>query len=529
MADRYTPIIDISDSTNLTVTAPITLTDDDIGIDYTVLDDDFVPYTGATANVDLGARTLAAGVTTLTSVTNPQLTIDNDAGETCTIGLNADGLVEIKALNNRLDLMSATGQQLRLSAPDSFVVILSDTVNKTHLMFDSDNSGDIGLPSSNRPGNIYASFDIKAAGDLYAGTSVKVGDTTITDGTITDAGQIAIAAPSLLVDSTLVLAGGSITDASGAITFGDETLTTTGLVTAGVFNTTSSEGNTATLASIGVIDADPSTSFKGLLEVTSDDTHKLPTGAPEAIAVQAHFDAASAYDSNFHAGYFGMVYVSGETANTIKTYSGLYGELNSTITAGDGSGDPTIFGLNFKALQNESWTRGAAVGRSVLSIGAIKTVSAWSISGKEISGDTRAFLYGYQNDVTLSGSYDSTTAGNAYGEKIEITDDSSAVGAGATVNSYGLHIKVPTTGNKAPGTFNSYAAVMGDGTNQTVIADDGTQSFAGTARFFLPQVDDDAMDATNGTEGEVVFNLDDNIAYVCTTTGTPATWTALHA
>ncbi len=46
--------------------------------------------------------------------------------------------------------------------------------------------------------------------------------------------------------------------------------------------------------------------------------------------------------------------------------------------------------------------------------------------------------------------------------------------------------------------------------------------------FFLRQVNDDAMDATNGTEGEMLYNRDDNIFYGCTVTGTPATWAAFH-
>ena len=35
-------------------------------------------------------------------------------------------------------------------------------------------------------------------------------------------------------------------------------------------------------------------------------------------------------------------------------------------------------------------------------------------------------------------------------------------------------------------------------------------------------------DATDGTEGEIVYNLDDNTFYGCTATGDPATWVALH-
>jgi len=46
--------------------------------------------------------------------------------------------------------------------------------------------------------------------------------------------------------------------------------------------------------------------------------------------------------------------------------------------------------------------------------------------------------------------------------------------------------------------------------------------------FFPRQVDDDGMDATDGTEGEIVYNQDDNKFYGCTVTGTPATWSALN-
>jgi len=46
--------------------------------------------------------------------------------------------------------------------------------------------------------------------------------------------------------------------------------------------------------------------------------------------------------------------------------------------------------------------------------------------------------------------------------------------------------------------------------------------------FFPKQVDDGAMDATDGTEGEIVYNQNDNKFYGCTATGTPATWAALN-
>lgn len=49
-----------------------------------------------------------------------------------------------------------------------------------------------------------------------------------------------------------------------------------------------------------------------------------------------------------------------------------------------------------------------------------------------------------------------------------------------------------------------------------------------SGHLFVPQVTDASMDATNGNAGEIVFNLADSKFYGCTTTGTPATWAALH-
>jgi len=36
------------------------------------------------------------------------------------------------------------------------------------------------------------------------------------------------------------------------------------------------------------------------------------------------------------------------------------------------------------------------------------------------------------------------------------------------------------------------------------------------------------MEETNGTEGEIIYNLFDNKFYGCTATGTPATWSVLN-
>ena len=55
----------------------------------------------------------------------------------------------------------------------------------------------------------------------------------------------------------------------------------------------------------------------------------------------------------------------------------------------------------------------------------------------------------------------------------------------------------------------------------------GDWTFVGGS-FFPRAVDDAGMDETDGTEGEIVYNQDDNGFWGCTVTGTPATWSAFN-
>ena len=70
---------------------------------------------------------------------------------------------------------------------------------------------------------------------------------------------------------------------------------------------------------------------------------------------------------------------------------------------------------------------------------------------------------------------------------------------------------------------------VGAPTNFLAISPTGDLSFAGTARLRVSSVTDAGpMTATDGTVGDVVYNTSDSKAYVCVTTGTPATWAAMN-
>ena len=49
-----------------------------------------------------------------------------------------------------------------------------------------------------------------------------------------------------------------------------------------------------------------------------------------------------------------------------------------------------------------------------------------------------------------------------------------------------------------------------------------------TGKFLPRQVTDEGMDGTDGTEGEILYNLFDDKFYGCTVTGTPATWSVFN-
>lgn len=62
----------------------------------------------------------------------------------------------------------------------------------------------------------------------------------------------------------------------------------------------------------------------------------------------------------------------------------------------------------------------------------------------------------------------------------------------------------------------------------TTLGNASTDTITCTGRLMLRYVDDTGMAATAGTKHELVYNDDDDKVYVCTATGSPATWSALN-
>lgn len=72
--------------------------------------------------------------------------------------------------------------------------------------------------------------------------------------------------------------------------------------------------------------------------------------------------------------------------------------------------------------------------------------------------------------------------------------------------------------------------VLGDLTvdGDVTLGDSSTDTMTCNGRLLLREVNSAGMTAVAGTKRELVYNLNDNKVYVCTTTGSSASWSALN-
>ena len=160
------------------------------------------------------------------------------------------------------------------------------------------------------------------------------------------------------------------------------------------------------------------------------------------------------------------------------------------------------------------------------------TDGSFSFSGHTIRGNASGDLEvdtiigsTTSSDLTITGL--DATSGNGPGITLTGGDTSAPASSAGAISLIG--------GDAPSGNGGSINLTAGTGSangninlnSDAVIS--GDLSFTGAGRFQLPNVTDAGpMTATSGTESEVVYNLANDKAYVCTASGAPGTWEALH-
>ena len=194
-------------------------------------------------------------------------------------------------------------------------------------------------------GTLTTTGNVTVSGTVGSSTGSGIGTITLANGSITDSSgaisfgneNITTTSTSLAINGTLTVANGSITDSSGAISFGNENVTTTGTIAGG---TGSTIGN-LTLANGSITDSSGAISF-GNENVTTTGTLSAETGS---VIGNITFTDGSITDSS------GEINFSDENLTTTGTLdvSGLTTIGSMTTVSGVSSfvGTTTVDNLTF--------------------------------------------------------------------------------------------------------------------------------------------------------------------------------------
>ena len=276
------------------------------------------------------------------------------------------------------------------------------------------------------------------SGAISAGSGTTIGNLTLADGSITDSsGAITFGNENLTTTGTitaatgstlgnLTLANGSITDSSGAITFNDENLSTTGTI-AGA--TGSTIGN-LTLSNGSITDSSGAISFGN---------ENLSTTGTLAVG-NVTMSSGSIVDSS------GAISFGNENLTSTGTINSGTGSTIGNLTLGNGSITDSSGAISF-GNENLSTTGTLAVGNVTLSSGSI-TDSSGAIS------------FGNEN-LTTTGTINSgtgSTIGNLTLGNGSITDSSGAISFG--------NENLTTTGSVTSGTLTLAGASITDSSGE---------------------------------------------------------------
>lgn len=516
--------------------------------------------------VNIGTGTFAAGIGTFQSSTDEETLIaqyNSSATNTAYGSLTA----RHKTSGNMAD---GFGTRLIFEIEDSSAVNHYAGFIKAVRSNSSDGCGDIIIESSNFDGTVQcARFAYDGNITLFSGVDAsntltlhgQSDDCVMTythatnildfgDTDLSTSGDLSIT--DLTVTNDILLASGSIINwNSGDITLthSADTLTFAGITTFDLGSsavTTSGSGRFDSGLGIGIA---PSASRGIIMSYSSASTGTIAGVAGDITSTYAGVVPITGISGlNFSANYTpsGLLTI----AKTISTLQGSYITPTVTSYASETKNITVTNLIGFSLLATLTVGAGASGAVSATNFYQFKAVDVSLVNGAT-TGTQYAFYDTGMTSGTANWGFYGLSANNYLSGNLYLGQTDGAERIGSDADGYvDIHSSTalrlngdddtadPTiqfvSDNSGSITWdedNNYFAIgaLGDLTNVCRIDSTGTITFNGTGRFFAPRVDDAGMNATNGTEGEIVFNEDDNIFYGCTTTGSPATWTAFHA
>lgn len=292
---------------------------------------------------------------------------------------------------------------------------------------------------------------------------------------------------------TMRLDGGSITDTSGAISFGNEALSTDGTIAAHLNAVTSGSKFSYKTAAI-------TPDYVGIIEIISDLSNLLPAGTESGIEVEAFFDADDAVNAQLGGAFFNKA--TGTLTGQAASQYGIFGGVHTTIDNDGITNIPALYGLSFSVFNNEDFDGG--IGKQAdhtLNTRGLTLVSYLGYDGKTISNLADVENYGGFLEAIMDGTYNSTrTDGVNYGGYFKTTD--SLTDASGDLVSYGLYIDACADNTLGSGgVLTSWGLVEANGRNNALAGNLRLGSLtAPTEALHFADAKNIAFDTNTGTK-----------------------------
>lgn len=400
-----------------------------------------------------GGALFTNGAVRITDHTVPQLYLTYSDGNTVSFDVDSSGDLTINPTGTQVMFSSSTLSQIGLIYVDNLSLngnTLSSVSGDLNLTAAS-NAVSFGNDSLTTTGTI-SGINVTSGvdpGHTHSASSITEADTLAT---VVARGASAGATINVGAGDTLTLASGSITDITGAISFGNENLTTTGIGTFGEVNI-GRTGSAGTLLAIGT--TDDAISFPSFFEIKSSVVSPTPAGITSGFSLEPIFVNAT----GLKLGAYIHPVISGVSGATFGW--GLFGGIESNVDTTNQS--LTLLGLDFEASHRANFTGATILSPKTYDIRGLRSIGRLGYKAKTISNKVNAKAYGGCSEGRLDGIYNSTYAnGTVYGFCAGTYDD----GIDSTIDSrsitaYGLYIeacasKTFTGGGGTPGTLTSW-------------------------------------------------------------------------